>query len=341
MPRDHDNGRNIDNKSIPYELIYPLDSEKASSVKELDLPKSMSGDGPLVSIIIPTYKDAEYLTEALYTLGNQTHKNIEVILVDSSNDQELEYLAINHDWIRYFSTPANGVSAARNDGIKKSSGEIIALLDADDYWHKNKIEKQVSVLESDENMVYSDYIDINIRRSKNSVSYMDGSPYQSEDMLYLARFFNQIPIQTSTLAFKKSIISGSPFNESIIYGEDTLFMFEYFKKYPPVHISEPLSVRRKRSGSLQSSINDSYQNTSELLRYYIANYPELKPAFEAWFGKRDAHLGKRHIRSGNRYIGRKHLERSIELNGKKISVLLYYIISLFPIEKLRSILKRP
>lgn len=333
-----DNISKLDERLIPGELMQYIESEQISSIEELVLPNSMDGDGPLVSVIIPTYEDSQYLTKALYSVGNQTYNNLEVILVDGSDIRMLERLATDYDWIQYLSSPVKGVSAARNDGIERSSGEIIALLDADDYWHPKKIEKQVSLVESGENVVYSDYINIDAKNSERSTSYVDGSPHQCRDLVYLGRFFDQIPVQTSTLLFSRSVISNRPFKESVRYGEDTLLMFELFKNHPPAHISEPLSVRRKRTGSLQSSIDGSYKNTSNLLEYYTNNYPELKPAFETWFGKRDAYLGKRHIRGGDRLAGRKHLKRSIKLNGKKVDILIYYIISFFPINRLRYVL---
>ncbi|MGI8469851.1 MAG: glycosyltransferase family 2 protein [Pyrinomonadaceae bacterium] len=99
---------------------------------------------PLVSVIIPNYNYAQYLREAIDSVLRQTYENIEIIVVDDgSKDESKEVLQSCGDKIETVFQQNLGVSAARNNGVRKSVGEFIALLDADDMWLPEKIERQI------------------------------------------------------------------------------------------------------------------------------------------------------------------------------------------------------
>ena len=104
----------------------------------------------LVSVVIPNYNYAHYLRETIDSVLAQTYHEIEIIVVDDgSKDDSKEILAGYGDKIRTIFQQNQGVSAARNNGVKESSGEFIAFLDADDAWLSTKIEKQVARFRSD------------------------------------------------------------------------------------------------------------------------------------------------------------------------------------------------
>ncbi len=93
---------------------------------------------PKVSIIIPTYNCAKYITGAVESILAQTYKDYEVIIVDdgSTTDNTKEVLTpyTKKGLVKYIYQENSGVSAARNKGIKEAKGEYIAFLDADDIW---------------------------------------------------------------------------------------------------------------------------------------------------------------------------------------------------------------
>ncbi|RKS17518.1 glycosyltransferase involved in cell wall biosynthesis [Flavobacterium endophyticum] len=102
---------------------------------------------PLFSVIVPLYNKEKSIQNTLKSALDQTFTDFEIIIInDGSTDQsESKALAINDSRIRLFSTENQGVSAARNYGIAKASGTLIAFLDADDYWFPNHL-KQLSEL---------------------------------------------------------------------------------------------------------------------------------------------------------------------------------------------------
>jgi glycosyltransferase involved in cell wall biosynthesis len=103
---------------------------------------------PLVSIIIPTFNRASLLPAAIESVLGQSYTNIEVIIVDDgSTDNTPAVLAQFGQRIKVVSQKNKGASAARNHGIRISTGEIIAFLDSDDLWLPTKLIRQVALLE--------------------------------------------------------------------------------------------------------------------------------------------------------------------------------------------------
>jgi glycosyltransferase involved in cell wall biosynthesis len=102
----------------------------------------------LVSVIIPTYNRGRLLERAVNSVLRQTFRDFELIVVDDAsgdNTGESKCLKDNAGKLSYYCLPTHqGVSAARNFGVKKSRGEWIAFLDSDDEWLPKKLERQLA-----------------------------------------------------------------------------------------------------------------------------------------------------------------------------------------------------
>ena len=89
-----------------------------------------------ISVIIPIYNCQKYLSECLQSLSNQSISDFETILVDDgSSDSSLEICetySLNKDKVKVIHTDNNGVSIARNIGLKNAKGELVIFIDADD-----------------------------------------------------------------------------------------------------------------------------------------------------------------------------------------------------------------
>jgi len=96
-----------------------------------------------VSVIIPCYNHGKYIFEAITSVFNQTYRNIEVIVVNDGSNDNTEYVCTQFELVKYYKTQNRGVSHARNYGIKKSSGEYIICLDADDTLKPNYINEVI------------------------------------------------------------------------------------------------------------------------------------------------------------------------------------------------------
>jgi teichuronic acid biosynthesis glycosyltransferase TuaG len=107
---------------------------------------------PLVSVIITTYNRVKLLEHTLNSVLNQTHTNLEIIIVsDASFDGTDKYIeSISDSRLKYFKLSNNSglPSVTRNVGLKYATGEYIAFCDDDDIWKINKIEKQLIKIEN-------------------------------------------------------------------------------------------------------------------------------------------------------------------------------------------------
>ena len=100
---------------------------------------------PEISVIVPTYNCLKFLPLAVGSILNQTYTEFELIIVDNGSDDGTgEWIGnLKDERIRYHYQKNTGCPAgSRNTGIELSKGEIIAFLDSDDIWEKQKLEKQ-------------------------------------------------------------------------------------------------------------------------------------------------------------------------------------------------------
>lgn len=104
-----------------------------------------------VSVVIPTHNRLQTLQRAVASAIEQTLPPLEVIVVDDgSTDGSAQWLAQQEPPVSFIIQLNHGVSHARNRGIEKANGNWIAFLDSDDYWHKDKLEKQYKALSDDQ-----------------------------------------------------------------------------------------------------------------------------------------------------------------------------------------------
>jgi glycosyltransferase involved in cell wall biosynthesis len=110
---------------------------------------------PQVSVIIPNYNYAEFLGQAIDSVLAQTYRNFEIIVVNNgSTDNSLQVLSKYKESIVLVDQSNQGQSGARNSGIIASSGELIAFLDADDFWEPTKLEKQLKLVSHECQLIY-------------------------------------------------------------------------------------------------------------------------------------------------------------------------------------------
>lgn len=131
---------------------------------------------PKVSLIVPIYNVEKYLEQCLYSILNQTYKNIEIICInDGSTDKSLniaEKFCLNDDRIVLVSQNNQGLSATRNKGIEIATGEFIMFVDSDDWIDFNTCELAVrNIEEYNADVVLWPYIREYENKSSNKVVF--------------------------------------------------------------------------------------------------------------------------------------------------------------------------
>ena len=108
----------------------------------------MTGAPPLTSVVIPAYNEESYLAEAIESVLAQTYEPVEVIVVDDGSTDASAEIASSYPQVILHRQPNAGLAAARNAGFELTTGAFVTFHDADDMMAPQKIEAQVSHLDS-------------------------------------------------------------------------------------------------------------------------------------------------------------------------------------------------
>src|SRR5882724_2373758 len=104
----------------------------------------------LISVIIPAYNYAAYIEETLRSVAQQKYSDFECIVIDDGSKDDtrvrVESFCERDNRFHYYYQNNQGLSAARNAGLRNAKGTYIAFLDADDLWTEAKLSNQMSVL---------------------------------------------------------------------------------------------------------------------------------------------------------------------------------------------------
>ena len=192
----------------------------------------------LVSVIIPIYNVQNYLNRCIDSILNNTYQNVEVICVDDgSTDDSLALIrdiAEKDHRVKVFSQSNQGVSAARNLGIEKASGNYLTFIDADDFVHKRYIEIMMKcIMETNGNLVSCKYVEF---EDEKAISELPIETKLSEiyEKRELKSFLYDRQGRTKCWGkiYKKSILSNQRFPEGIKLGEDSIFVLRYLSNKP-------------------------------------------------------------------------------------------------------------
>lgn len=182
---------------------------------------------PFFSVVIPLYNKEKYIKKTLESVLYQTFTDYEIIIInDGSTDKSVEKVAsIKDDRIQVFSIQNQGVSNARNYGIKKSSSDFIALIDADDIWYKNHLEELYkSILKFPKADLFCNTYEVLLSEGiKKKGTY---NIPKSGSIIVIKDFFKASLISSiahvSAVAFnKKTFFDIRMFNPLYISGQDT------------------------------------------------------------------------------------------------------------------------
>lgn len=104
----------------------------------------------MVSVVIPTYNRANYIGQAIDSVISQSYSQTEIIVIDDgSTDDTPRVVASYGERVRYVWQENSGIGAARNHGVRLSSGEFLGFLDSDDLWQAEKLERQLAAFLTD------------------------------------------------------------------------------------------------------------------------------------------------------------------------------------------------
>lgn len=178
-----------------------------------------------ISVVIPSTGRAS-LNDSIKSVLQQTQQVLEVIVVDDSKSQSIP--SNGHKILR--TGGEKGVSYARNLGVEVSSGELIAFLDDDDVWEKDKIQKQTQemIRNNLDVLISSALVNRKIRPSRNFLLQLGQDPLE---LLYSKPHFlrSKSYLPTASYIIKKEVFNYVTFQENLTDRENLLFLIECFR----------------------------------------------------------------------------------------------------------------
>ncbi len=209
---------NIYNATLPQLILTEINRKTDSN---LDPTLSTADRTPRVSIVIPTYNCDRYIGQAIESVLRQTYSSYEIIVIDDgSQDKTQEILQPFAQQIQSVYQSNQGVSVARNHGIKLAQGELITFLDADDLFFPDKLAAQVAVFDRQPELgiVHSGWRRVN----QQGEALMDVKPWEMVPQLDLESWLRWKPLGTmGTLMFRRDWLQQvGGFEAGLTHAED-------------------------------------------------------------------------------------------------------------------------
>ncbi|KHE94085.1 MAG: glycosyltransferase [Candidatus Scalindua brodae] len=220
--------------------------------------KSLRIKQPLVSVVMPTYNHAQFIGDAIGSVLDQTYTNIELIIIDNYSEDNTEEIIVSFSdtRIKYEKFRNNGIIAAsRNVGISQSCGKYIAFLDSDDMWKPTKIEKQIKLLEDNDNifLVYTRYI---IVKDGLVLKTLPKRKKLRSGNVFIPLFLSNNFIGTSTVLLRNFVNEDYHFDIDIKFRaiEDYDLWLRIAKNKRIDYVDEPLVAYREHGGNTSIGI---------------------------------------------------------------------------------------
>lgn len=227
-------------------------TELSRELKGTALAVNADSRPPRVSVVIPCYNTSDFVAETLKSVYSQTYKDFEVVVVNDGSPDTPQLERAIAPWrtrITYVHTENCGLAGARNNGIRASQGELIALLDSDDIWEPNYLAVQVRKLDEDPSadIVYP-----------NASIFGDGLrtteyPRSKGEVTYESLVNETCVVMVSVLARRTALERAGLFDDRLRSCEDFDMWLRCVKSGSRIiYHREPLVRYRRRPGSLSA-----------------------------------------------------------------------------------------
>lgn len=214
----------------------------------------------MISVIIPVYNTAKFLSTCIKSVANQTYQDLEIILInDASTDNSIHicntFKEKDKRIILIDKKQNEGVEKARYDGILAATGEYICFVDSDDWLEKNTLKRMYDkAIETD-----ADYVEIGMqrvldrhkiikRKSNPTVKGLITQP-QLFDSYYISFFgMNILSVNLCGKLYKSYIIKNPPQPIGLAMGEDLYFNLELFPRLQKIYIDDYIGYNYRFGG---------------------------------------------------------------------------------------------
>lgn len=253
--------------------------------------------GTKVSVVVPVSGADPHLWEAVASLRRQSRAPPEVVVVHSGDEDEVARGLPDAAWCTYANVPARGPAAARNRGIDLASGDVIGFCDADDWWHPEKLARQLPVLHrTGADLVYADeYL-----RRDGRLHRIDSLPVRDPETHHVDYFRNGGGVGSRTVLARAEAFERERFDDRFGPREDPHLWTRLFAAFRPARVPEALSYKRADSASVSADVDRACRMERLEVADLVARFPELEPYRAARDRKRRLRYAKRLLSEDDR-----------------------------------------
>ena len=224
--------------------------------------------GPLVSVLMTTYRTGERVSAAIASLLSQSYHNLEIIVVDDASGDAtpdiVDTWARRDARVRLIRLPVNGGTyLAKSIGLQLARGEFVTCHDSDDWSHSVKIERQVQPLLEDKTLVAT---------TSQLIRMQDDGMFYARSVYPLARFNPSSPLFRRELVIQR--MGGWDMVRTGAYSEFYARLCLVFGNQAIKRIAQPLSLGSHREGSLMTASDTGYSDSGVS--------PQRLAYWEAW-----------------------------------------------------------
>ena len=230
-----------------------------------------------ISIITVVWNNKETIKDAINSVLNQTYTNIEYIIIDgASTDGTVEVIKSYEDKIsKFISEPDKGIYDAMNKGIKLATGDIVGILNSDDFYNSdNIIEKIVNEFKTKNiDTVYGDLVYVDAKDTNKIIRYWKSKPFK--EVLFQKGWH---PAHPSFFVKKEIYDKYGVFNLNFKIAADYEIMLRFLEKYKisSSYISE-IFVKMRVSGESNQSIKNIIKANIESYKSWKVNNLYINP----------------------------------------------------------------
>lgn len=222
----------------------------------------------LVSIVMPSYNTGRFIKETIESVLAQSYRNWELIIVDdcsTDNTDEMVNPYLDDNRIRFIKNSTNsGAAVSRNRALREANGKWIAFLDSDDLWEPEKLEMQISFMQSNGyHFSYTNYIEIDETSTPNGKSISGPKRITRHGM------YNYCWMGCLTVMYDADVV-GLVQIADIKKNNDYAMWLKVCKKADCYLLNKRLARYRKRSGSIS---NHGY---IKLIKWHYKLYREAE-----------------------------------------------------------------
>jgi glycosyltransferase involved in cell wall biosynthesis len=292
---------------------------------------------PKISVVLTTYNGSSrgYLSSAIESVLNQSYQNFELLIIDdgsTDNTKKRCSFYLENDRIRYIYQENSGLAAARNTGIRASSGEFLCFLDDDDVWKPEKLQKQLEFIQNrlsgvnNWGLIFT-WLEL-IDEQGEVISYRG---HHQEGRLYRSLLFgNTVDAPSSVLIRREVFDNVGLFDESFENCQDWDMWLRISKEYMIFPVKEYLVQHREHRNRISFDNEKIFRYENAVIEKALATAPaDISPR---------AVYASCHMNRSICYFAADEFQqfRKMFLKGVKISLkpvrvehILLFVLSLF------------